>query len=55
VTLTREELRKLLQSGSPHCAARRGAGLVWGAQQSVRSAQLRLAAAEADRKRAPNA
>ncbi len=51
MTLTREELRKLLLSGLAALALlAAGAGLVWGAQQSVRSAQLRLAAAEADRK-----
>jgi len=51
VTLTREELRKLLLPGLAVLAlVAAGAGLVWGAQQSVRSAQLRLAAAEADRK-----
>ncbi len=51
MTLTREELRKLLLPGLAALALlAAGAGLVWGAQQSVRSAQLRLAAAEADRK-----
>src|SRR3989449_646318 len=51
VTLTREELRKLLLPGLAALAlVAAGAGLVWGAQQSVRSAQLRLAAAEADRR-----
>jgi hypothetical protein len=51
VTLTREELRKLLLPGLAALAlVAAGAGLVWAAQQSVRGAQLRLAAADAERK-----
>jgi hypothetical protein len=51
MTLTREEFRKLLLPALAALAlVAAGAGLVWAAQQSVRSAQTQLAAAEADRK-----
>ncbi|HXM82624.1 MAG TPA: hypothetical protein VN929_11955 [Burkholderiales bacterium] len=50
MTLTREEFRKLLLPSLAALAlVAAGAGLVWAAQQSVRSAQVQLAAAEADR------
>ena len=51
MTLTREELGNLLRPGLAALALlAAGAGLVWAAQQSVRGAQGRLAAAAAERK-----
>ena len=51
MTLTREELGNLLRPGLAALALlAAGAGLVWAAQQSVRGAQGRLAAATAERK-----